>query len=75
MSKRSYHLSLTILILLVASLVTVNDAEAYVDPGASSFLIQGLIGGVAAAIVLLRQYAGRVTSWLRGRKAGDRVDV
>ena len=47
-------------------------AEAYIDPGSTSVIIQGIVGGVAAALVVLRTYrqrliGGMAALWRRGR--------
>ena len=42
---------------------------AYIDPGSGSFLLQALVGGVAALLVLARAYWRRVTGMLRGRRS------
>jgi hypothetical protein len=41
---------------------------AYIDPGSGSFLVQALVGGVAALIVLARTYWRRAADALRGRR-------
>jgi hypothetical protein len=48
-----------------ALLLAPREAEAYIDPGSSSLLLQGIIGGVAAVIVLVRHYWRRMTAPFR----------
>lgn len=66
-------------VLLLAALVvfvTAGPAEAYVDPGAGSMLMQLLLGGVMAGLVLLRSSWVRVRDWLQRRltSSPDKVD-
>jgi hypothetical protein len=44
---------------------------AYIDPGSGSFLLQALVGGVAAAIVLARAYWQRSVDFVRRRRSSD----
>jgi hypothetical protein len=41
---------------LVAFLFFVEDAHAYLDPGTASMILQGLIGGIVAGLVVIRMY-------------------
>ena len=43
-------------------------AYGYVDPGAAGFLITTILGSIAAAGYLARQYIARVKRWLSGEK-------
>jgi len=49
--------------------------SAYIDPGSGSLLIQGLMGGIAAAAVLVKVYWGRLLRALHLRKPEDDVAV
>ncbi|OJW50107.1 MAG: hypothetical protein BGO67_01905 [Alphaproteobacteria bacterium 41-28] len=42
----------------------VQPAHAYLDPGAASMVLQGLIGGVAAAVGFLSLYYNRIKKFL-----------
>ena len=57
--------SLTIIVLL---LLLVTDAEAYLDPGTGSMLLQVILGGVAAVGVAFKLYWHRLKVALSGRK-------
>lgn len=46
-------------------------AHAYLDPGTGSILLQGLIGAVAGALVVIRLYWARVVAVLRPRGRKD----
>lgn len=43
----------------------VAEAQAYIDPGAGSYLFQILIGGVMAAGFMFRQFRNKVTIFFR----------
>jgi len=45
-----------------------QPALAYIDPGSGSLLLQALLGGSAAALVVLRLCWGRVLALLGLRK-------
>jgi len=51
-------------ILLVWLLIPVTEAQAYIDPGAGSILLQAVIGGLAAALALGASYWTRIRSAL-----------
>jgi hypothetical protein len=44
-----------------------GTAEAYIDPGAGSILMQAVLGGVAGLAVLVRILGRRIKDRLRGR--------
>ena len=49
------------------------SAHAYLDPGAGSVLIQGILGAVAAIGVALKLYWHRILKLLGLRKSKDEV--
>jgi hypothetical protein len=57
---RSYA---AILLAPAVLLISVDDAYAYLDPGTSSMILQGLIGGIAGGLFAIRVYWGK----LKGR--------
>lgn len=58
--------------LALAILVLCPDlAQAYVDPGSGSMLLQLLLGGVAGVVVLLRLYWQRLLQLLGLRRGAD----
>jgi hypothetical protein len=62
----------TILPLTTVLLVVIStDAEAYVDPGTGSMLAQLLLGGLMAAIVMVRTWWQRIRRWTGGTSASD----
>jgi hypothetical protein len=58
-------------LLVLASATT--PAYAYLDPGAGSMLLQGILAAVAGSVFALKQYWGRAVSLLR-RKPRDQTD-
>jgi hypothetical protein len=46
-------------------LLLVTPAEAYVDPGTGSMLMQLLVGGAMAGLVLFRSGLRRMIGWFR----------
>ena len=45
-----------------------SPAHAYLDPGTGSMILQGIIGAVAGALVVLRLYWGKIKLFLSPRK-------
>lgn len=39
----------SLLLMIICSLILMRPAFAYLDPGTASMLLQGIIGGIAAA--------------------------
>lgn len=57
---------LTVLFALaLASVPVAMPALAYVDPAASSLILQVVLGGIAGLGVLLRLFWGRIRRWVR----------
>ena len=53
-------------------LVLVPSVEAYVDPGTGGMLVQLLLGGVMAGLVLFRSGLRRMAGWFqRSPRQGD----
>lgn len=50
-----------------------GNAHAYLDPGTGSILLQGLIGGIAGALFVLRLYWGKLKTLLSPRARGTPV--
>ena len=59
--------SLLVVGVLGAWLLAEVPAQAYLDPGSGSMLLQILLGGVAAVGVIWKLYWNRVTSLFRGK--------
>lgn len=54
---------------LILLLAVSPGADAYIDPGTGSLIVQGLIAGLAAAAVVIRGYWYRIKAFFRGDKA------
>ncbi len=65
-----------ILYVMVSPLFLTEDAYAYLDPGTGSILLQGLIAGIAAGLVVIKLYWYKVKAFLfrRGQKANSPAD-
>jgi hypothetical protein len=60
------------LVVLVALLTPLSGAEAYLDPGTGSLLLQLLLAGFLGALFTVRRWAGRVVFFFRrSETAGD----
>ncbi len=58
----------TVVLAMLVGMLVPLDAFAYLDPGAGSALLQGIIGGVAAIGVVLKLYWHRILRFLGIRK-------
>jgi hypothetical protein len=61
--------------MLAVLLLFSMSANAYLDPGTGSILIQGILGAVAAIGVALKLYWHRILKFLSLRKSKDGVDA
>ena len=52
--------------------VTHASLYAYIDPGSTSFLLQVIVGGVAALIVVARAYWRRTIDFVRRGRDSDK---
>jgi undecaprenyl pyrophosphate phosphatase UppP len=59
---------LTVLAGLVANLLLVNSAYAYLDPGTGSALLQGILAALGAIAVIAKLYWHRLLRFLGIRK-------
>lgn len=57
-------------LLLIAVLTAEAPLHAYLDPGSTSLMIQGIVGGIAAGLVILKTYWHRITGMFRGSRGG-----
>lgn len=63
------------LFAFLALLLLSDNAHAYLDPGTGSILLQGLIGGIAGALFVLRVYWGKLKTLLSPRARRAQVSV
>lgn len=59
------------LLVVLTTLLATPRAEAYLDPGTGSILLQSLVAAAAALAVGLRLYWRRLKSLFRGRGTPD----
>lgn len=62
-------------LVLMMALALPRKADAYIDPGTGSLIIQGLIAGFAAAAMILRSYWYRIKAFLRRDKVAPPPDT
>jgi hypothetical protein len=55
--------------LLCFGLLGIAPAAAYLDPGTGSIILQAVIGAVAGALIVIKLYWYKLTSFLRGLKS------
>jgi len=55
-------------LLIILYFCTMINANAYIDPGTVSILLQGLIGALAATIVTLKIYWYKISKFFNIRK-------
>jgi hypothetical protein len=64
-------MKLTTLLLLTLLLGSGTSADAYLDPGSGSMMLQLLLGGVAGIGVILKLYWTKILTALGMRRAAD----
>ena len=55
-------------------LAGVAPAQAYLDPGTGSIILQATIGAIAGALVAVRVFWHRIRSFLKRKNDGDSRD-
>lgn len=66
---RATRVRLTLFLAVMAWLMVLPSAQAYIDPASSSFIFQGIIAGIAAAGTGLAVFWTRIKALFR---RGDR---
>ena len=51
------------LLAVLASLLLVREAHAYLDPGTGSYILQILIAGLVGALFMLKMFWGRIVGF------------
>ena len=62
------NLTIVIIFLLVAVALFPAPAQAYIDPGTGSFVIQGIIAAVVGAGFTVKVFWHRIKSAITGKK-------
>ena len=60
-----------VFVVVLVVMVAETPAEAYLDPGAGSMVLQVLLGGTAAAGVILKLFWHSLTNPFRKRRSED----
>jgi hypothetical protein len=47
-------------IITFFGLALVNEAQAYIDPGSGSVILQSIIGALVGALALIKMYWGKI---------------
>jgi hypothetical protein len=61
-------------LLVVCGVVgIVHPAQAYIDPGTGSVIVQGLIGAVAGGLVIIRIYWAKISTFMGLSKRSEKT--
>ena len=69
------HHALTLAFVAFAFSIDASPAYAYIDPGIASVLLQGVVGGAATGLVVLRLYGARAKRKLQALFRGSHAPV
>jgi hypothetical protein len=61
-------------LVLSASLIAPSDAQAYLDPGTGSYLIQAVVAVVMGGVFTLKLYWSKVKSFFKSGSANEAKD-
>ncbi len=75
MSNRRSQLRWGTLFFLYFSLITVPNANAYIDPASGSFLFQVTIGALLGAGLAIKMFWRRISGFLTGRTRRERAQA
>jgi hypothetical protein len=62
----------TNILLVICFVAMPTNADAYLDPGTGSMIIQMIIGGIAAGLIGLKFYWHKITAFFKDRKKTSR---
>ena len=66
---RSGSFSRGFILFLLSTLIWVDDAQAYIDPGTGSLIIQSLIAALVGGLFLIKTYWNKLkTTWNKIKK-------
>lgn len=69
--RRATRLRLTLFLTVMAWMLVIVPAHAYIDPASSSFLLSGLVAGIAAAGTGIAMFWQKIVSFFsRGKGTG-----
>ncbi|HEX2088911.1 MAG TPA: hypothetical protein VHI54_03105 [Actinomycetota bacterium] len=75
MSNRRSQIRWGTLFFLYFSLITVPNANAYIDPASGSFLFQVTIGAILGAGLAIKMFWRRIWGFLTGRTRRERAEA
>lgn len=61
-------------LFMVLGVVTIESAQAYLDPGTGSLFIQIILGGVAGLLIAGKLFWHRILVFLRIRKVESKTE-
>ena len=66
---KSSSFSRGFILFLLSTLMWVDDAQAYIEPGTGSLIIQSLIAGLTGGLFLIKTYWSKIkTIWNKIKK-------
>lgn len=68
MRARAFYV---LVLVLAFSFMVIPVANAYIDPGSGSFIIQMLVGAALGASLAIKVFWRRLVSFFTGRKRDD----
>jgi hypothetical protein len=75
MNKRKSQIRWGTAFFLYFSLITVPNAQAYIDPASGSFLFQVTIGALLGAGLAIKMFWRRIWGFLTGRTRRERAEA
>ena len=54
--------------LIIYSVISPSPAHAYLDPGAGSFIVQAIVGGIVGFAAITKLYWARIKDFIRREK-------
>jgi len=64
-----------VLLAVLASLLLVREAHAYLDPGTGSYILQVLIAGLFGALFMLKVFWGRIVGFFGKNSSESKATV
>ena len=71
--QRATRIRLTLFLTVMAWMMVLPSAQAYIDPASSSMILQAVVAGIAAAGTGIAMFWSRITSFFRrgGKTASE----
>ena len=68
------RISIIVLLVLSVGIAVPLTAQAYIDPGSGSLILQVFIGGGVAIIVAIKLYWKKIVAFVTLKKASEKDD-